>query len=77
LLDPGRLSAALASEPQQGQHWNMHLITLKKRRAFGMELVSFQAIQFKLAEMHQKVETFRLLTWKAAWESDQHQDVSH
>ena len=46
----------------------------KKRRAFGMELGAFQAIQFKLAEMYQKVETSRLLTWKAAWESDQHQD---
>ena len=46
----------------------------KKRRAFGMEVGSFQAIQFKLAEMYQKVETSRLLTWKAAWESDQHQD---
>jgi acyl-CoA dehydrogenase len=46
----------------------------KKRRAFGMELGAFQAIQFKLAEMYQKVETSRLLTWKAAWDSDQQQD---
>jgi acyl-CoA dehydrogenase len=46
----------------------------KKRRAFGMEISTFQAIQFKLAEMYQKVETSRLLTWKAAWESDQQQD---
>ena len=43
----------------------------KKRRAFGMAISAFQAIQFKLAEMHQKVETARLLTWKAAWDSDQ------
>jgi len=46
----------------------------KKRRAFGMEIGSFQAIQFKLAEMYQKVETSRLLTWKAAWDSDQQLD---
>lgn len=46
----------------------------KKRRAFGMDLSAFQAIQFKLAEMYQKVETSRLLTWKAAWDSDQQQD---
>lgn len=46
----------------------------KKRRAFGMEIASFQAIQFKLAEMFQKVETSRLLTWKAAWDQDQQQD---
>lgn len=46
----------------------------KNRRAFGMELGAFQAIQFKLAEMYQKVETSRLLTWKAAWDSDQKKD---
>ncbi len=46
----------------------------KKRRAFGMEISAFQAIQFKLAEMYQKVETSRLLTWKAAWDSDQQLD---
>lgn len=42
----------------------------KKRKAFGMGLSDYQAIQFKLAEMYQKVETARLLTWKSAWESD-------
>ncbi len=42
----------------------------KKRKAFGMPISSYQAIQFKLAEMYQKVETSRLLTWKAAWEAD-------
>jgi acyl-CoA dehydrogenase len=41
------------------------------RRAFGMPISSFQGIQFKLAEMYQKVETARLLTWKSAWETDQ------
>ncbi len=46
----------------------------KKRHAFGMPVSAFQAIQFKLAEMYQKVETARLLTWKAAWDSDQQQD---
>ncbi len=43
----------------------------KKRRAFGLPISNFQAIQFKLAEMYQKVETARLLTWKSAWETDQ------
>lgn len=46
----------------------------KKRRAFGMPIKDFQAIQFKLAEMFQKVETSRLLTLKAAWDSDQGYD---
>ncbi len=46
----------------------------KKRRAFGTQIANFQAIQFKIAEMYQKVETSRLLTWKAAWEADKGMD---
>jgi len=46
----------------------------KKRRTFGRTLSNFQAIQFKIAEMYQKVETARLLAWKAAWEADQGMD---
>jgi acyl-CoA dehydrogenase len=42
----------------------------KKRRAFGTKIADFQAIQHKIAEMYQKVETSRLLIWKAAWEAD-------
>jgi len=42
----------------------------KKRRAFGTKLSNFEAIQFKVAEMYQKVETSRLLVWKGAWEAD-------
>lgn len=46
----------------------------KKRRAFGTPVANFEAIQFKIAEMYQKVETARLLTLKAAWEADQNMD---
>jgi acyl-CoA dehydrogenase len=46
----------------------------KKRRAFGAKIADFQAIQNKIAEMYQKVETSRLLVWKAAWEADQGMD---
>jgi acyl-CoA dehydrogenase len=42
----------------------------KKRKAFGSRISDFQAIQFKLAEMYQKIETSRLLVWKAAWDAD-------
>lgn len=48
----------------------------QKRKAFGMGIQNFQAIQFKLAEMYQKVETARLLTWRSAWESDQGKDAT-
>jgi acyl-CoA dehydrogenase len=43
----------------------------KKRRTFGKPISNYQAIQFKIAEMYQKVETARLLVWRAAWEADQ------
>ena len=46
----------------------------KKRRAFGTKISNFQSIQFKLAEMYQKVETSRLLVWKASWEADNGMD---
>ncbi|MHB8909704.1 MAG: acyl-CoA dehydrogenase family protein [Syntrophales bacterium] len=42
----------------------------KKRRVFGTRLSNFEALQFKIAEMYQKVETSRLLVWKGAWEAD-------
>lgn len=45
-----------------------------KRRAFTMKLAEFQAIQFKLAEMYQKIEASRLMVWKSAWEADQGMD---
>ena len=46
----------------------------KKRRAFGTKLANFEAIQFKLAEMYQKVETSRLLVLKSAWQADNNMD---
>lgn len=46
----------------------------KKRQAFGSKIANFQAIQQKIAEMYQKVETSRLLVWKAAWEADKGMD---
>ncbi len=42
----------------------------KKRRAFGTKIANFQAIQFKIAEMYQKIETSRLLVYKSSWEAD-------
>ena len=42
----------------------------KKRQAFGQKIGNNQSIQFKLADMYQKIEISRLLILKAAWESD-------
>jgi len=39
----------------------------KEREAFGRPISKFQAISFKLAQMAVKIETARLLVYKAAW----------
>ncbi|MEW6332780.1 MAG: acyl-CoA dehydrogenase family protein [Thermodesulfobacteriota bacterium] len=46
----------------------------RKRSVFGSKIANFEAIQFKLAQMYQKVETARLLVWKGAWEADRGMD---
>jgi alkylation response protein AidB-like acyl-CoA dehydrogenase len=43
----------------------------QQREAFGAPLANLQAIQFKLADMATRVESARLLTYKAAWLNDQ------
>ncbi|MDH4208944.1 MAG: acyl-CoA dehydrogenase family protein [Anaerolineae bacterium] len=43
----------------------------QEREQFGRPIASFQAIQFKLADMAIKIEGARLLTWQAAWLVDQ------
>ncbi len=45
-----------------------------QRKAFQQMIGMFQGIQFKLAEMFQKVETARLMVWRAAWEADNSED---
>lgn len=43
----------------------------KQRKQFGSPIIEFQGISFKLAEMMMKIETARLITYKAAWLFDQ------
>jgi alkylation response protein AidB-like acyl-CoA dehydrogenase len=42
---------------------------VQERKQFGKELVEFQAVQLKLAEMAMRVEAARLLIWRAAQNS--------
>jgi acyl-CoA dehydrogenase len=43
----------------------------QEREQFGRPVASFQAIQFKLADMAIKIEGARLLAWQAAWLVDE------
>ncbi len=62
--------AAQAVGTAQGA-FDRALAYAKERRQFGRRIADFQAIQHKLADMATKIETARLLTYKAAWTYDQ------
>jgi acyl-CoA dehydrogenase len=49
---------------------------VKKRHQFGVPLASFQAIQFKLAEMATRIRAARNLYYEAAWLVD-HGTIDH
>lgn len=71
VLDSGRVGiAAMAVGLAQGC-LDMSLLYAQERRQFGRPIASFQAIQFKLADIATQVETSRLLTYQAAWLRDQ------
>jgi butyryl-CoA dehydrogenase len=42
----------------------------KLRKQFGNPICELQAIQFKLAEMYARIESAKLMTYKAAWLKD-------
>ena len=44
---------------------------LKERRVFGSPLAKFEGMQFQVAENYTKLESARLLVYKAAWMLDQ------
>ena len=46
------------------------LTYVKERQQFGKRIADFQVIQHKLADMAIKIETARLLVYKAAWRFD-------
>ncbi len=71
VLDGGRISiAAMGVGLAQGAY-ELALAHARERRQFGRPIGSFQAIQFKLADMAVEIEAGRLLTYKAAWLKDQ------
>jgi short/branched chain acyl-CoA dehydrogenase len=73
-LDKGRLSiAAMGLGCAQGAY-ELALNYAKDRKQFGKSISTFQAIAFKLADMHVEIEAARNLLYKAAWLCDQGRD---
>jgi alkylation response protein AidB-like acyl-CoA dehydrogenase len=70
-LDGGRIGiGAMAVGIAQGA-FDKALAYAKERKQFGKSISSFQAIQFKLADMALKIELARNMVYKAAWLKDQ------
>ena len=75
ILDGGRISvAAMGVGVAQGAYDLAHAYA-RERHQFGRPISSFQAIQFKLADMATEIEAARGLVWKAAWLKDQRPPV--
>lgn len=70
-LDGGRIGIAAQAVGIARAALDASLKYVKERKAFDKFLYEFQAIQFKLAEMHTNVEAARLLTLRAALKKDQ------
>jgi alkylation response protein AidB-like acyl-CoA dehydrogenase len=70
VLDAGRIGiAALAVGLAQGA-FEAAVAYAKTRKAFGTTIATFQAIQWKLADMATRIEAARLLTYRAAYAKD-------
>ena len=71
ILDGGRISiAALGLGMAQGA-FDVSLSYSQERKQFGKTIGSFQAIQWKLADMKTEIDAARLLTYQAALLADQ------
>jgi butyryl-CoA dehydrogenase len=70
-LNGGRIGIASQALGIAGGAFDRALAYSKERKQFGQAISEFQAIQFKLADMWAKIETSKLMTYKAAWLKDQ------
>jgi alkylation response protein AidB-like acyl-CoA dehydrogenase len=74
VLDAGRVGIAALSVGLAQGAFDAARKYAGQRRQFGHPIASFQAIQWKLADMATEIEAARLLTYRAAWLKDQKAD---
>ncbi|MBP2241654.1 alkylation response protein AidB-like acyl-CoA dehydrogenase [Cytobacillus eiseniae] len=70
-LDGGRIGIGAMAVGIAQAAYEKALRYAKEREQFGRSLSSFQATQFKLADMAMKIELARNMVYKAAWLKDQ------
>src|SRR5918996_1891908 len=71
ILDGGRISVAAMGVGLAQGAYDLATAYAQERQQFGKTIGSFQAVQFKLADMAVDIECGRALVYKAAWLKDQ------
>jgi alkylation response protein AidB-like acyl-CoA dehydrogenase len=76
VLDAGRIGIAALSVGLAQGAFEAARDYAKERRQFGQPIASFQAIQWKLADAATRIESSRLLTYRAAYMRDEGQRMT-
>jgi short-chain 2-methylacyl-CoA dehydrogenase len=71
ILDGGRISVAAMGVGLAQGAYDLAAAYAGEREQFGRRISTFQAVQFKLADMATEIEAGRQLLYKAAWLKDQ------
>jgi alkylation response protein AidB-like acyl-CoA dehydrogenase len=67
LFDGTRITVAAQAVGMAQGAFERALAYAKTRKQFGQTIINFEGISFKLAEMLMKIESARLMMYKAAW----------
>ena len=70
ILDGGRISVAAMGVGLAQGAYDLAYAYAKERQQFGKPISTFQAVQFKLADMATEIEAGRALVLRAAWLKD-------
>jgi alkylation response protein AidB-like acyl-CoA dehydrogenase len=70
ILDGGRISVAAMGVGLAQGAYDLAVAYAKEREQFGKPIATFQAIQFKLADMATEIDAGRALVYRAAWLKD-------
>ena len=74
ILDGGRISVAAMGVGLAQGAYDLAVAYAKEREQFGKPIATFQAVQFRLADMATEIEAGRTMVYKAAWLKDQGRD---
>jgi alkylation response protein AidB-like acyl-CoA dehydrogenase len=75
-LNGGRIGIAAQALGIATGAYELSLKYAQERKTFGKPIAQHQAIQFKLADMHTRIEAARLLVYKAACDKDKGLDYA-